>query len=105
MRGQSPLSTRDVMSADVKASIRSDDGSDASAASRRESCSSIAATIRRCSFSGGSGIEIAAKLFALTFCKAMPAAACGLYAVVGALEKPREKAGVGPIGRSQSNEI
>ena len=29
---------------------------DASAASRRERCSSIAATIRRCSFSGGSGI-------------------------------------------------
>jgi len=33
--------------------------SDSSAASRRENCSSIAATIRRCSFSGGRGIGIA----------------------------------------------
>ena len=36
---------------------------DASAASRRERCSSIAATIRRCSFSGGTGNSMVARFF------------------------------------------
>ena len=63
--------------------------SDVSAASRRERCSSIAATIRRCSFSGGNGNSIAASFLALTLSRAISSGVSDLAPVAGGAQIQR----------------